>query len=248
MEKKSITILSTSIAIGLIVLGFCIKSGLNSFSDKERIVTVKGLAEKIIQASTTDIQITCSVSGDYPNELVKRLDSEIEKNKKILASKNYNDINISELNFYDSKSYYSYEWDGGQQMKVRKDRYYLSKKITIKNNDVEKAEEIKEKLLLELLENDISCEIFVHYYFPELNDFKSELIAESTKNARISGEQFANDSKSKLGKIKTASQGQISIVGQYYGYGEDVPETNVPLKPYHEKVRVVSTIVFFLED
>lgn len=248
MEKKSVIILSISIAIGLIVLGVCIKSGLNSFSDKERIVTVKGLAEKIIEATTADIEIICSVSGDYPNEASKVLDREIEKNKKILARKSYNDIYVSELSFYDSKSYYSFEWDGGQQVKIKKDRYYLSKKIIIKSHEVENAEEVKEELLLALLENDINCgiEISVLYCFPELNDFKSELIAESTKNARISGEQFANDSKSKLGKIKTASQGQISIVGKYYGYGEEI--TAVPSKPYHEKVRVVSTIVFFLED
>ena len=250
MEKKSVIILGVSIAIGLIVLGFCIKSGLNSFSDKERIVTVKGLAEKIIEANTADIEITCSVSGDYPSEIVKRLDKEIEKNIKTLASRNYKNVDISELSFYDSKSYYSFEWDGGQQIKVKKDRYYLSKKIIIRANEVENAELVKEELLLTLFENEVSSqiEISVVYYFAELNDFKSELIAESTKNARISGEQFANDSKSKLGKIKTASQGQISIVGSYYGYGEEMSVTAAPSKPYQQKVRVVSTIVFFLED
>ena len=32
------------IAIGIIVLGLCIKSGLESFSDKDRKVVVKGLS------------------------------------------------------------------------------------------------------------------------------------------------------------------------------------------------------------
>jgi len=82
------------------------------------------------------------------------------------------------------------------------------------------------------------------YIFPELNDIKPELIAESTRNARITGEQFAKDSKSKLGKIKTASQGQIAISGDWTG-DDHVPYTE---KPYINNVRVVSTIVFFLED
>ncbi|HLU85411.1 MAG TPA: hypothetical protein VKZ45_08050, partial [Vicingaceae bacterium] len=73
---------------------------------------------------------------------------------------------------------------------------------------------------------------------------KPQLIAESTKNARVAGEQFANDSQAKLGKIKTASQGQITIAGRYY-YDEDL--TGIPEEPYIQKARVVSTIVFFLE-
>ena len=78
--------------------------------------------------------------------------------------------------------------------------------------------------------------IHTDYIFPELNSVKPKLIAESTKNARIAGEQFANDSEATLGKIKTASQGQISIAGRY-----DSPV------PYIQKARVVSTIVFFLD-
>jgi len=249
MDKKSIIILGLFIAIGLIILGYFIKSGLNSFSAKDRIVTVKGLAEKLVKSNTADINITSQVSGDNPGELVNKLDSEINKINQVLGYKNFSGISISNLNFYDSKTYYRYEWEGGVQVKVKADRYYLSKKITIKINDVEKAESIKQELILSFIDNNISGDISVSYNFPELNDFKSELIAESTKNARISGEQFANDSKSKLGKIKTASQGQIAIAGMYY-YNDDHDATStiLPAEPYFQKVRVVSTIVFFLED
>lgn len=245
MKNNSIIILGLSIAIGLIILGFCIKSGLNSFSDKERIVTVKGLAEKLIKANSANIDITSQVSGDTPNELVAKLDSEIEKIKDMLESKNYKDMEISELNYYDSKEYHIIEWSGGNQIKVKKDRYYLSKKITIITKDVENTENIKQDFILTLINNNITADVFVLYNFPELNNIKPELIAESTKNARAAGEQFANDSKSKLGKIKTASQGQISIANRYY---DEESNGNLPEEPYFQKVRVVSSIVFFLED
>jgi len=247
MEKKPIIILGLSIAIGLIVLGVCINLGLNSFSAKERIVTVKGLAEKQIKANTVELKITSQVSGDYPNELIKNLDAEVERVRKILSQKKYRNVTVSELNYYDSKQYYRNEWDGRENVKVKVDRYYLSKKTGITIKDVENAETIKQELLLAFINAGMTCDIFVEYNFPEVNDYKSELIAESTKNARISGEQFANDSKSKLGKIKTASQGQITIAGRYYD-SEDGGPTNMPEHPYYEKVRVVSTIVFFLED
>lgn len=38
------------LAIGIIVLGFCVKSGLESVIAKDRKVVVKGLAEKEVEA------------------------------------------------------------------------------------------------------------------------------------------------------------------------------------------------------
>jgi hypothetical protein len=62
------------------------------------------------------------------------------------------------------------------------------------------------------------------------------MIDEATKNARTAAEKFAKDSDSKLGKIKTATQGVFSI--------EDRDENT----PYIKKVRVVTNVQYFLED
>jgi hypothetical protein len=62
------------------------------------------------------------------------------------------------------------------------------------------------------------------------------MIEEATKNARQVAEKFAQDSKSKLGRIKSASQGQFSI--------EDRDNNT----PYIKKVRVVSTVQYYLTD
>ena len=129
---------------------------------------------------------------------------------------------------------------------VKIDRYKATRIIRITVSDVEKASSMSNNIDLDLIGKNLSSEINCDYKFPELNSIKPALIAESTKNARLSGEQFANDSKSKLGKIKTASQGQISIVGTYY-YDEE-QTSSAPKEPYLQKARVVSTIVFFLED
>jgi len=43
--------------------------------------------------------------------------------------------------------------------------------------------------------------MYTSYDFPELNLVKPQRIAERTKNARIAGEQFANDSQAQLFKI-----------------------------------------------
>ena len=47
--------------------------------------------------------------------------------------------------------------------------------------------------------------------FTKLNDLKPQMIEEATRNASEVAEKFAQHSKSKLGKIRRAAQGQFSI-------------------------------------
>ena len=61
------------------------------------------------------------------------------------------------------------------------------------------------------------------------------MVAEATNAARESAVKFAEDSGSKLGKIKTASQGQFSI------------EDRDTYTPYIKTVRVVNSITYYLE-
>ena len=50
------------------------------------------------------------------------------------------------------------------------------------------------------------------FMFTKLNDLKPVMIEEATKNARAVAEKFAQYSKSRIGKIKSASQGQFSMI------------------------------------
>ena len=69
-----------------------------------------------------------------------------------------------------------------------------------------------------------------------LNENKPEIIEEATRKAREVAEKFSSDSQSKLGKIKKASQGQFSI--------SDRDKNN----PHIKKVRVVTTVEYYLSD
>ena len=62
------------------------------------------------------------------------------------------------------------------------------------------------------------------------------MIEEATRNAREVATTFAQDSESRLGKIKTANQGQFSIEDR---------DSNTP---HIKKVRVVSTVQYYLSD
>lgn len=80
------------------------------------------------------------------------------------------------------------------------------------------------------------------YLFTKLNDFKPQMIAEATASAREAAEQFAKDSDSRLGPIRTASQGVFQILPRDRAPGV-MEESQL-----NKTVRVVTTVEYALED
>jgi hypothetical protein len=80
------------------------------------------------------------------------------------------------------------------------------------------------------------------YLFTGLNAVKPAMVAEATRNARASAEQFAVDSGSRLGRIRSASQGVFQILTRHEAPGI--------VEPYQidKRIRVVSTVEYALSD
>ena len=244
-ENKDVAktiILSLSLLLGLFLLGFFIFQGLKTFSDKDRVVTVKGLAEMDMKATSATIALTFSLSGDDFQNIFKQTENKKSAIVDYLTSIGYNknDIAIGNLDVTDRQKYYETRMQNGEPVQVKIDRYTVGQSLTVKAKDVETIENKADQINLDLVTKDLTSNIKTNYSFPELNSIKPKLIAESTKNARIAGQQFADDSQAKLGKIKTASQGQISL-SESYQSGEGGGKQKI------QKARVVSEIVFFLE-
>ncbi|MEX1201609.1 MAG: SIMPL domain-containing protein [Ferruginibacter sp.] len=252
MENKSISksiIVGGALLLGLFSLGFFIFKGLKTFSDKDRVVNVKGLAEMNLTAISASLNLNFSFSGDNLQELITQTKIKKDNIVAYLLKNGYSqaDVKINNIGVTDRQKTFEFQWRDGHQVQVKIDRYTIKQSLIIQSKNVEATEDKAAQITLDLVSNDLTSNISTDYTFPELNTIKPKLIAESTKNARIAGEQFANDSQAVLGKIKTASQGQITIAGQYY-YNEEQTETSEkPKEPYIQKARVVSTIVFFLE-
>ncbi|MCX6146338.1 MAG: SIMPL domain-containing protein [Candidatus Kapabacteria bacterium] len=259
MENKSVSkplIMGLSLILGLFLLGFFIFKGFKTFSDKDRVVTVRGLAEMNITAISASIDLGFSFSGDNLQEIIKQAENKRNSIIDYLKSSGFDEkeISITKANVTDREKYFDFRLKGDKEVQYKINRYTVSLFIVIKSKEIKSSEDIASKIKFDLVSKNLTANVNTSYEFPDLNSIKPKLIAESTKNARIAGEQFANDSQSKLGKIKTATQGQISIVGQinnYSAYNSEENETSeVSVKPkesYLQKVRVVSSIVFFLE-
>jgi hypothetical protein len=118
-------------------------------------------------------------------------------------------------------------------------RFRIQKTITLRTSNVELIKETME-LSGELVAKGIvlseSWENRTEFLFTSLNDIKPEMIREATVNAREAANKFAEDSGSKVGKIRKATQGFFNITDR---------DANTPDKKI---VRVVTTIEFYLAD
>lgn len=119
-------------------------------------------------------------------------------------------------------------------------RYILNQTISVYSNKVDLARKVMVELEL-LGKEGITFKVDpyenrVEYIYSGLNTIKPQMLKDATLNARIAAQTFADDSQSKLGKIKNATQGQFSI------YDRDKNT------PHIKTVRVVSTVEYYLND
>ncbi|MBD5310023.1 MAG: SIMPL domain-containing protein [Bacteroides sp.] len=239
MEKKSFfgapIICAFLIALGLFMLGKQIKNGLNSFSDNARVVTVRGLSEREVKANKVTWPI---VSKEVGNDLPTIYASIERKNAAILKFLKNNGISDNEISV-NAPSVLDLQADRYSNTNIPY-RYNVTNVVVVTSSQIDKVNELIERQT-ELLKEGIAIvagdyQYQTRYEYTDLNSIKPEMIADATKNAREAANKFAEDSQSKLGKIKSATQGQFSI------------EDRDQYTPYIKQVRVVSTIVFFLKD
>ncbi len=230
--KRSYLILSSAalVAAGIFFLGVFIKSGIDNMAFRDRQVTVKGLAEREVEANRVTWPIQFSVAG---NDLLSLYDQVTRYNEKIVTFLTTNGIDKNEISINPPDTYNATtnQYSSGNF----KYNYSLTCNVTVTTSKVAKVRELLDRQAELLKEGIPYSNSYINYEYTALNDIKPTMIAEATKNARDAAARFAEDSGSKVGKMKTASQGQFSI--------EDQSAT-----PFLKKVRVVTTIVYYLED
>jgi len=222
------------LALGFCFIGLMLYMGIDSFKDKDRVVSVKGLAEMEVPANKITWPLMYKDLGDDPLTLYNNINT---KNKAIVAFLRSNGITQEEISIaapeiLDLKAE-RYSANAPEY------RYNATSVITVTSTDVPKVRKLMSEQT-ELLKQGIAItggdyRYNVTYEFTGLNEIKPAMIEEATRNARVAAEKFAKDSDSKLGKIRDAYQGQFTITDR---------DSNTP---YIKNVRVVTTVNYYLK-
>ena len=221
---------------GLIALGYQLSKGLVYIKSLDRTVTVKGLSEREVSANIAIWPITFQEAGNDLNQLFSNMQRKNALIIEFLKSNGFQteEISVAPPGIFDKQA------EGFRGTEKIKFRFSGHSTLTVYSDNVEKIRKAM-NTLVELGKQEIAFarqgyQTQTEFIFTKLNEIKPEMVEEATKNAREVAEKFAKDSNSKLGKIKKARQGQFSIHNR---------DKNTP---YIKKVRVVSTIEYYLSD
>ncbi len=235
MEKYKLPLTGALIALGLLLGGMAIGSAIIGVMDMSRVVNVKGLSVREVPADKVIWPITYKEIGNNLTDLYNTINS---KNKIIIDFLLENGISSDEIivaapEIVDLQA----ERYGTQNYAYR---YNVTSIITVTSNKVSLVTELMIKQA-DLIKKGVAIIVGSYEYRPTfsftgLNDIKPEMIEEATINARTTALKFAADSESKLGKIKSANQGQFTINDR---------DSNTP---QIKEVRVVTSVTYFLED
>ena len=235
MKKNDTIIAALLVAFGLLALGLSVRSGLASFSSRDRTVEVRGLAERQVAANKVTWPISFKLVGNDLPTLYNQVNATTNTIIEFLTS---NGIDKKEI------SVNAPQVDDLQADRYNNNpipyRYNLTVVMTVVSTNVDRVTELI-KRQGELLKQGIALSVNQYsnptiYEYTGLNDIKPAMIAEATENARAAAKKFADDSHSKIGKIRSARQGQFSI------------EDRDPYTPQIKNVRVVTSLTYYLED
>ncbi len=232
MKTNEKIIAASVIGFAIIVLGFALRSGIVAFKDMDRSVTVKGLAEREVNADKVTWPLVYKELGNDPAEMYDLL---TQKNKKVLAFLKSAGIKESDISV--NPPVISDRQADNYSNEIMNYRYKATSVITVTSTEVDKVRTLMRRQS-ELMKQGIALvseeygSNSVVYEFTGLNKVKPDMIEEATKNARKTAQKFADDSGSSLGEIRNAQQGQFSI------------EDRDANTPYIKRLRVVNTVEY----
>lgn len=225
------------LSLGLVVGGYTMGNGLVRARDADRSVTVRGLAERDVTADLATWSLTYAAKAGDLATAQSQAEQDSQAIRAFFREQGFPadalqpaGVNVSQ-----------YTNNGVQEVTVRQT-------MVLRSNDIARAQEAARRQF-DLVRRGVVLEdgSGVKFSFTRLNAVKPEMIAQATKDARASAEQFARDSGTSVGQIKSATQGYFSISPRdASSSGDEEGGGGGAIDSPYKRVRVVTTVNFYL--
>lgn len=222
------------LSVGMIAGGYLLGNGLLRAKDAERAVTVRGLAERDVTADLGTWTISYSTTSANIAEAQAKVRTDTATIEGFFKELGFpadalqpTGANVSSMTDQNGVTSYT-----------------VRQRLALRTNDIVRAQKAVARQF-DLVSRGVFLEegSGMAYTFTKLNDIKPDMVAEATKDARASAQQFAKDSDSGVGKIRDATQGYFEVTARDGDSGGGWGMADSPYK----KVRVVTTVSFSLD-
>lgn len=234
-ESRSHTLAALLLALGIAFAGAAVGHAFLKARGAERFVTVKGLAEREVQANLVLWPIVFNVTGNDLADVQSAAEGDARKIEDFLMRRGFDAAEVSRsaprVTDYLAQGY-------NAEGRAPAARYQVEMTVLVRSpkvDAVQRAIPLSGDLVKDGVALVRSYEQTTQYLFTDLEAIKPEMIATATQDARRAAEQFAKDSGSAVGAIRQAQQGYFSV------------EDRDAYSPEWKKVRVVTTVEYILE-
>lgn len=233
---------TTLLAVGLALCGWFIGDGIVSSRLADRYVTVKGVSERDVRANIALWPLRFVVTNDDLGKAQQQANASKTAILDFLKRHGIDDAK-AELQGLEVNDVLANPYRSGPSTS----RYIVTQTIMVRSEYPEVVQSASQNVN-ELVTAGVVLSSSGRpgngptFLFTGLTALKPEMIAEATANARRAAEQFAQDSDSQLGTIRTANQGIFVILPRDRAPG--ITEGN----QLNKTVRVVSTIQYYLDN
>ena len=227
------------LGLSLVLSASLLKEGLTGLKTSDRYVTVKGVAEREVQADLALWPIRFVATG---NTLEQAQDKARSSREAIFAflelqAIDRNAVELQRLDVTDTRAN-PYQGEGEQ-------KFIINQTLMVRSNQIDRIRQAAQNVS-ELVDSGVLLTTDYGpggptYLFSGLNDIKPAMIAEATSAAREAAQQFARDANASVGGLRRANQGVFQILA-----GDQAPGVSEQQQPV-KTVRVVSTVDYYLE-
>lgn len=230
------------VAVGIALSGWFVGTSLVESRQPLRTVTVKGLSERAVQADLGFWPIRFVATGatlETARASLERADGSV---RTFLADRGFAETEIQVQNVLvedRAAGYNAGSTPDEYRFVLTEDMLVTTERVT---DLAEASRSVADLLRQGVVFSADAYSAGASFVFTGINDLKSDMLTEATQRARETAEQFATESGAQVGDIQTANQGVFEVLPAV-----EIPNDR-PEKQIDKKVRVVSTITYFLVD
>lgn len=208
---RGLAILGVLLALGMSIGAFILGVQAKQIGSAKQTITVKGVAEKPIDSTSAEWQITVMTHADtFADALdqIKREKPAIERFLKPFGFEGESltfDAESVTPNMVDERD------ERGYSNSVQRG-FNARQTLHIKTNDLTQIQQARAKII-EYQAQGHDLEVSdVDFLVGNLDDIKLALIGEATQNAKTRAQEFAKNGDAKVGTMRSASQGTFDIL------------------------------------
>ena len=202
MKKVQFIITATILSFGLIISAALISNAMHNSDKSQSRITVKGVAEKRVKADKAIINVIFSTS----NTKLEDAQDNVSKKEKAALELKENEYQVNNVKVQPNFS------ERQQEKETKILNYDVMQSIAIIPKNIEKSDEIYEKLQeLKLTFNNMNI-VKPEYYITSIEKYKKDLLVSATENAEMRAIEMLKVNKNEIGGLENMTQGQFEIL------------------------------------